>query len=325
MQGKETVCAVVVTYNRKKLLIDCLEALISQSRHVDAIYIIDNASTDQTPLLLQEMGFINEIPPNTLTKPWETIFKKDELLVHYVRMHKNTGGAGGFHEGIKKSYELGFDWLWIMDDDVKPIKSCLNNLLKHNLDYNILLPLRISKNGKIDEYAAITYDLTNPLIIDPRRLTIKDKFEHIEDMPEIVEVEDFSFEGPLIHRSIISKVGYPKKDFFIYGDDTEYALRISKSLNERIVLIKSALMQRMENRILDKKISWKHYYSIRNGNCILLKYGTNTFVKIRPLLSFFIWLVYLLFYFQISKENVKLLYYALVDSWKKNLFNRYKP
>ena len=46
MQDKGTVCAIVVTFNRKELLIDCLDSLREQTRPLDAIYIIDNASTD---------------------------------------------------------------------------------------------------------------------------------------------------------------------------------------------------------------------------------------------------------------------------------------
>jgi len=49
---KETVCAVVVTYNRKELLLECLEAIRKQTRPVQGIYLIDNASTDGTPKLL---------------------------------------------------------------------------------------------------------------------------------------------------------------------------------------------------------------------------------------------------------------------------------
>ena len=62
MEDKETVCAVVVTYNRKELLLECLESLRSQSYTLDAIYLIDNASTDKTPESLLNNGFINEIP-----------------------------------------------------------------------------------------------------------------------------------------------------------------------------------------------------------------------------------------------------------------------
>ena len=47
------VSAVVVTFNRKELLIECLEALRRQTRPLDALYIIDNASTDGTEELLE--------------------------------------------------------------------------------------------------------------------------------------------------------------------------------------------------------------------------------------------------------------------------------
>ena len=56
--SEDTTCAVVVTYNRKELLIECLESLRKQTKPLNAIYIIDNASTDGTPNLLLEKEFI---------------------------------------------------------------------------------------------------------------------------------------------------------------------------------------------------------------------------------------------------------------------------
>ena len=47
-QSQETIAAVVVTYNRKDLLGQCLDSLRGQSRPLDAIYILDNHSTDGT-------------------------------------------------------------------------------------------------------------------------------------------------------------------------------------------------------------------------------------------------------------------------------------
>jgi rhamnopyranosyl-N-acetylglucosaminyl-diphospho-decaprenol beta-1,3/1,4-galactofuranosyltransferase len=119
----DSVCAVVVTYNRKNLLIECLEALRKQTRPIQGIYLIDNASTDGTPELLLEKGYISELPPENLKEPWEKEFiiqnltNGEEIKLHYVRMHENTGGAGGFYEGVKRGYERGYDWLWLMDDD----------------------------------------------------------------------------------------------------------------------------------------------------------------------------------------------------------------
>ena len=39
---------MVVTYNRKVMLEECLEALLRQSRPVDTILLVDNHSTDGT-------------------------------------------------------------------------------------------------------------------------------------------------------------------------------------------------------------------------------------------------------------------------------------
>jgi len=108
---KEKIAAVVVTYNRKDLLKECLDALLNQTRPLDSIILIDNASTDGTPEFLKEKGYL------------------DNPKIDYVRLPENTGGAGGFHEGVKRGYEKGYDWLWLMDDDALPEKSSLNNLL----------------------------------------------------------------------------------------------------------------------------------------------------------------------------------------------------
>ena len=81
---KETICAVVVTYNRKKLLIECLKSLLKQTKPVQGIYLIDNASTDGTPKLLLEKRYIKELPPQNLTKPWEKEFEIKNLIDRQV-------------------------------------------------------------------------------------------------------------------------------------------------------------------------------------------------------------------------------------------------
>ena len=123
---KDSVCAVVVTYNRRNLLIECLSALLKQTFPLQGIYLIDNASTDGTPELLLEKGYIYELPPPNLKDPWEKEFiiqnhtDSGSIKLHYVRMPKNTGSSGGFYEGVKRGYERGYDWLWLMDDDSEP-------------------------------------------------------------------------------------------------------------------------------------------------------------------------------------------------------------
>lgn len=58
---EDTICAVVVTYNRKHLLVETLTAVINQSLPLSAIYIIDNASTDLTEEFLVEKKFLEKV------------------------------------------------------------------------------------------------------------------------------------------------------------------------------------------------------------------------------------------------------------------------
>ncbi len=109
MDSFSSICVVIVAYNRKNLLLECLEAVKKQSYLPRAIYIIDNASTDGTPELLKENGYVQEIPI-AQTEPVESVNTIHVLLgaggqsvveVRYVRLNMNGGGAGGFYEGIK--------------------------------------------------------------------------------------------------------------------------------------------------------------------------------------------------------------------------------
>jgi rhamnopyranosyl-N-acetylglucosaminyl-diphospho-decaprenol beta-1,3/1,4-galactofuranosyltransferase len=83
------VVAVVVTYNRKRLLVDCLEALARQSHPVERVILVDNASTDGTEEHVRASGVAERVP------------------VDYMRLARNGGGAEGFHFGVREA--LGSD------------------------------------------------------------------------------------------------------------------------------------------------------------------------------------------------------------------------
>ena len=103
----EKVAAVVVTYNRKQLLQQCVEKLKNQDMPLD-IVIIDNASTDGTG----------------------DLFDEKDMNIKYFNTGANLGGAGGFSYGIKKAVELGYEYLWILDDDTMPTTTALHNFFK---------------------------------------------------------------------------------------------------------------------------------------------------------------------------------------------------
>lgn len=55
------IVAIVVTYNRKKLLKECLEAIYTQTVRIDTLILIDNASTDGTTEFLKEFDKLGQL------------------------------------------------------------------------------------------------------------------------------------------------------------------------------------------------------------------------------------------------------------------------
>lgn len=196
------VAAVVVTFNRKLLLLECLGALLKQSCPVEQIYLIDNASTDGTPETLSDAGYLNH------------------PKIEYVRLPNNSGGAGGFYEGIRLAHQGDFDWVWVMDDDAEPMPDALSILLASKppkgIDgYSALCGLKVGLDG-VPQYA-------HRGRFDPSAGAVPlSKSEAASEQ----SISYASFVGLLIKSNAIDKVGYPLPEFFIWFDDVEYCQRL---------------------------------------------------------------------------------------------------
>jgi GT2 family glycosyltransferase len=291
---KEKIAAVVVTYNRKNLLLECLEALLKQTRPIDAMYIIDNFSSDGTPEALKENGYIINLPPDDISEPWEREFEVKNLTdgqpikIHYIRMNKNTGGAGGFYEGVKRGYENGYDWLWLMDDDGLPAVDCLEALLKKKDKGNFLAPLVL----RIDKPDELSFGLGQGMFtINECRNVAKNNI-----IPNVAN----PFNGILISSRLISMIGYPKKEMFIWGDETEYYLRALNS-NLGVATVIDAIhyhpkdrmqliqLQYTPYRVVYQDSKLRNYCMIRNQAYIAKKYNIIfLFKSILKYLYFFI-------------------------------------
>ena len=274
--NKKTVCAAIVTYNRKELLKGLLLNLASQSHSLNGIILVNNNSNDGTEEMLRLMGVIQDGELDNLRiSSWEN------LKIYYFHSSVNTGGSGGFAKAFKIAMNTLYEYIWVMDDDVKPDLDCLENLLKYiDTKTGICVPCR-GDNSFLD-VAIKKYDLRNPFFFRPGKAK-RGIVPYNEIKEEYVYIEDMTFEGPLIERALIEAIGLPNKDFFIFYDDTEYAQRASRIT--KIKYVPSAKLHKMV--IPPEKIpwSWKTYYSIRNSTYFDKQYGKNFAVRyIRPTL-----------------------------------------
>jgi len=266
------------------------------------------------------------LPPVNLTEPFEMeIDLKDNLKVFYVRMNGNTGGAGGFYEGVKRGYEKGYDWLWLMDDDAEPYIDSLDLLSNHfenqsivGLAGTVVRPdnsIALNHRGKVD-YANMFPQIQKPL-------------EEKEYKNSICDIDTASFVGILVRSEAVQKIGYPIKEYFIHNDDIEYCLRLLnvgeiKLIPKSKILHKEASQKPIEGRIPLTKL-WLQYYGIRNLISISRKYSTN---KIKLYYQIFLSLFRPIIAI-ILKDNDKLkrIYFVLarvIDGFRDN-FDNEKP
>lgn len=199
------IAAVVVTYNRKDLLLECLSCLQNQN-FSDAsqacetsldILVIDNASTDGTSKALKPLANTKQIL--------------------YFNTGSNLGGAGGFNYGMRKAVELGYDYVWVMDDDCMPHEDTLQEFLKADAQLN-------GQYGYISSVCRWTDGSICTMNTQRHPLT-----KNITDFsPELQPCTLASFVSLFVPARIIKELGLPIKDFFIWSDDWEFTRRISR-------------------------------------------------------------------------------------------------
>ena len=226
------IIAVVVSFNRSVLVTETIDGLLSQSIPLHKVIIIDNASTD---------GAADTVERRYGSHP----------VVELVRLNENTGGAGGFHEGILRANQIGCDFVWVMDDDAEPETDCLQKLITTigkdssciavapaviGLDGNRQLLHR----GKVGNWFVpnIQVPIPNP------------SYEEFSN----IRIQTASFVGLLFRAAIIDSIGLPEQSFFIYNDDLEYCLRIQK-LGKIILDTKAVIIHKDGNRV-DNRKAW---------------------------------------------------------------------
>jgi rhamnopyranosyl-N-acetylglucosaminyl-diphospho-decaprenol beta-1,3/1,4-galactofuranosyltransferase len=204
------VCALVVTYNRERLLAMCLEAVDAQTRPVDELILVDNASTDGTPELLRERGY------------------RDRAGVRYLRLDRNLGSSGGFAHGFEAARESNADWLWVLDDDAAAAPDCLERLLAAppagQAGTACVCPRVVYADGSLNSVMRADFR---------RRLRPLPESRYRDGQYPAIGVT--SFVGPLYRMSAVRALDPPKAEFFVWGDDVEYSLRLRREGEIRLV------------------------------------------------------------------------------------------
>jgi rhamnopyranosyl-N-acetylglucosaminyl-diphospho-decaprenol beta-1,3/1,4-galactofuranosyltransferase len=181
-------------------------------------------------------------------------------FVVYKRLPKNLGADGGYYYALSYAYRMS-DFLFITDDDT------------------------LYQNDALYELFSGFLELEKKFCVGAVRCA----WEGFEGgKPK--EVFSSVWTGVLLKSSVIKVVGFPRKDFFIYGGDDEFFTRMTKK-GFKLFLIPSARYlsrpsgHKISYSIFGKKITFysdifRLYYSIRNETFIYSRMRNKDFPKV---------------------------------------------
>ena len=206
------VATVIVTWNK----LDYVSSLLADINKLDLhnieldIYVVDNASTDGT------QAYIEQNYPK----------------VKVLQTGSNLGGSGGFSHGLQVVDKLEYDYLWLLDNDVRLDTLALKPLVETLQTYPEI-GLVGSQIHKLDE-PNIIQEIGS--FINPVKAHIKTNFGNYS----ITEIKDTLENQPyfavdvcaaaalLVRCEVVRQIGV-FEDYFLHFDDVEWCLRAKKA------------------------------------------------------------------------------------------------
>lgn len=234
---------VIVTYNRVEKLKTTLKLFAEQSMLPSYVLVVNNASTDSTCKYLQEWKQLN-----------------DGFNKFVITTEHNSGGSGGFYIGLEAAEKLDPDWIWVSDDDAFPEQDAIENaslfLNNYCSDLNEISAIcgQVINKGKID--------IAHRKNMFRKGLNVVEEFlpEEAYKQP-FFELNCFSYVGTIINKRKLFEVGLTNKDYFLWWDDTEHSLRLSK-VGKILCVPKIKIHHDVTNGT--GEFTWKTYYGFRN-------------------------------------------------------------
>lgn len=214
---KPAISIVIVVWNAKKYVQECLDSLKENLGAIRAeveVIIVDNASTDGSPELVEQR------------------FPEFNL----IRNADNLGFSNANNIGI--AHASG-DYICLVNSDVKFVDDCLSPMLRYledNPGVAMIGPKMLTVKGEVARstmrFPTIWNSLSRALALDLvfRRSALfggqlMSDFDHQQTMP--VEVLNGWF--LMIRRGALEKVGLLDPQFFMYGEDVDWCYRFHKA------------------------------------------------------------------------------------------------
>jgi len=234
-----TLGVVVVTFDSREVILDCLESLLSSRGVRLRIAVVDNGSGDDTPGLIRDWaakgrqapaaeGPVPIIPvsPLPLAGSAQEMAQATGHALQLLETGKNTGFAGGVNVGLAELARVeGVDRFWILNpDSVVPPDTA-----------RAFATCPVPGGGfSLMGGRVLYYDRPGMIQIDGgtinRRTGITGNVNlfaaHAETPPADPAKMDFITGASMVaSRAFYETVGPLREDYFLYYEEVDWALR----------------------------------------------------------------------------------------------------
>lgn len=211
---------IVLSYNTKGLLINCLESLELGSKGVEKceVVVVDNASTDGSAEAIKDLKF-----------------KNFELKI--IKNKDNLGFAKGNNDGLRQA---GGRYILFLNSDTKVYPQALSeslSFIKKDPSIGALTAKTILTSGKMDPdchrgfptpWASITYFLGLEKLFSKSKI-FGQYHKNYLNINENHEIDAGAGAFMLVPKKVIEEVGSWDENYFFYGEDLDFFFRIKKA------------------------------------------------------------------------------------------------
>ena len=302
---------VIVTYNRLDKLKIALKSYESQTVKPEYILVVNNNSTDDTKEYLEG-------------------WKQENVGIEkkVVNLNENTGGSGGFYEGLKNSLNLNAEWIWVADDDAYPKEDAFEVAQKYVEDHKDSMKNLSAICGMVLKSDGKTIDCSHRRRIYTTLFNrIAQPYSKPKDYDkEEFEINGFSYVGTMINKEKLKQTELTKKDYFIYYDDTEHSYRLSK-IGKIVCIPKIKVIHDAPHSEMSEIVKWKLYYLVRNTLDFIRCNFEEKYFKVACVEVPFKFKVAVLLFGKDKKYGYKMINEAVKDAkaGKSGLHEIYKP
>ena len=238
----------VCNFNKREFVVNCVKSLLEQTCKDIDIYVIDNASTDDSVEALQK-EYGNQI----------------QVVVNA----ENLGGSGGFNTGLRIALDKNYQYAVLIDNDVRVDPNAIQimyDYMETHKDVGILGAKILNM-----QRPNIVQDLGGSFTKDMNMLG--NYFDRIdENLPDELESDYICTCTAMTRVDLMKKFGLMPEDNFIYWDDVEWSKKCQLA-GYKTVAISAAKVWHNHSYNSNLLSSFSRYYNIRNRFNFFLKYA----------------------------------------------------